>query len=65
MKPQSELVYFNTDDGIWVVCQDDDQHWRYNLGFSASVMDAMEVWHRHLDAAHLEEEVMVREVQPD
>ena len=52
--PRSELVYFNTDDGVWIVCTHEGrQHWWYNLGFSASAIDAVEVWQRHLNEAHV------------
>lgn len=49
MKHRSEVHYFNSEDGIWLVCYAHGrQHWEINLGFRPSVEDITIMWVKHL-----------------
>jgi len=43
----SEIWYTIYDDGIWLVCTDDD--WEIHLGFTPSIDELVEAWEKHLD----------------
>ena len=56
-KHHGVLTYYNSDDGVWLLCSEQDdiawpECWRAPLGFDGSLAKANELWAAHLAEAH-------------